>query len=348
MPDYQLSLIGDKEQVPLSPVEIMKNRDEPNPLSPVVVSYGGGKNSTAMLILLAKTGVKVDLILFADTGGESSETYNFIELFDQWLLSHGMPGITIIKRSPYPPSKTRKSYLSAISNFRFVMKSAKSIDARVVPYLIFWVGVVGSESATLEEHCLVNQTMPSKAYGRSSCSMQWKIEPQDHYVLKWLIDKKLCGIRKKGKSYIVDYPVRKMIGYHKGEISRLIDKSSGSMRDLDSGIYRYEYPLMTHGVDEFACVQIIASAGLPVPPKSSCFFCPNKKISEIMALDHELRERALLIESCESDGVHHIEGTSVKGLGRKFAWRDLSSLTELEKIGLDFRSSQMSCQCLEG
>jgi hypothetical protein len=34
-----------------------------------IVSYGGGTNSTAMLIGLWQRGVKADLILFADTGG---------------------------------------------------------------------------------------------------------------------------------------------------------------------------------------------------------------------------------------------------------------------------------------
>jgi hypothetical protein len=35
-----------------------------------------------------------------------------------------------------------------------------------------------------------------------------------------------------------------------------------------------EYPLLDLGLDRSACAQIIRDAGLPVPPKSACYFCP--------------------------------------------------------------------------
>jgi len=62
-----------------------------------VASYGGGTNSTAMLIELAERGENVDLILFADTGGEKPHTYEYIKIFSKWLTDHGMPEITIVK-----------------------------------------------------------------------------------------------------------------------------------------------------------------------------------------------------------------------------------------------------------
>jgi hypothetical protein len=34
------------------------------------------------------------------------------------------------------------------------------------------------------------------------------------------------------------------------------------------------YPLLDLGLDRSACAEIIRDAGLPVPPQSSCFFCP--------------------------------------------------------------------------
>ena len=42
---------------------------------PLVVSYGMGVDSTAMLIGMAQRSIRPDLILFADTGGEKPETY---------------------------------------------------------------------------------------------------------------------------------------------------------------------------------------------------------------------------------------------------------------------------------
>ena len=63
-----------------------------------IVSYGGGTNSTAMLIECVKRGVQVDLILFADTGGERPNTYNYVKLFSEWLVANGMPEIITVKK----------------------------------------------------------------------------------------------------------------------------------------------------------------------------------------------------------------------------------------------------------
>jgi hypothetical protein len=56
----------------------------------LIVSYGGGVNSTAMLIEMVKRDIRPDLVTFADTGGERSDTYRYIERFDRWLGEHGM------------------------------------------------------------------------------------------------------------------------------------------------------------------------------------------------------------------------------------------------------------------
>ena len=62
-----------------------------------VIAYGGGVNSTALLIGLHSRGIPVDLILFADTGGEQPGTYAYLPIMDQWLLDHGMPQITVVE-----------------------------------------------------------------------------------------------------------------------------------------------------------------------------------------------------------------------------------------------------------
>ena len=42
-----------------------------------MVSYGGGVNSTALLVGLHQHRIPVDLILFADTGAEHPHTYAY-------------------------------------------------------------------------------------------------------------------------------------------------------------------------------------------------------------------------------------------------------------------------------
>lgn len=59
-----------------------------------VVSYGGGTNSTAMIVGMYQAGIPIDLITFADTGGEQPHTYAYIDRFNKWLIQHGLPEIT--------------------------------------------------------------------------------------------------------------------------------------------------------------------------------------------------------------------------------------------------------------
>lgn len=62
-----------------------------------IVSFGGGTNSTAMIIGMYQNKIPIDLILFADTGGEQPHTYVFIETFNRWLMEHGLPEITFVQ-----------------------------------------------------------------------------------------------------------------------------------------------------------------------------------------------------------------------------------------------------------
>jgi hypothetical protein len=66
---------------------------------PHIVAFGGGVDSTAMILGLHEKGLPIDLILFADTGGERPETYAHIENFSKWLVDNGLPSITIVKRT---------------------------------------------------------------------------------------------------------------------------------------------------------------------------------------------------------------------------------------------------------
>jgi 3'-phosphoadenosine 5'-phosphosulfate sulfotransferase (PAPS reductase)/FAD synthetase len=57
----------------------------PRPDCPLVVAYGLGVDSTAMLVELARRHIQPDLILFADTGGEKPETYAYLPVIQEIL-----------------------------------------------------------------------------------------------------------------------------------------------------------------------------------------------------------------------------------------------------------------------
>ena len=62
-----------------------------------LVSYGGGTNSTAMLIGMYHKKIPVDLILFADTGCEQPHTYEYLPIMNAWLREHGLSEIVTVE-----------------------------------------------------------------------------------------------------------------------------------------------------------------------------------------------------------------------------------------------------------
>lgn len=65
---------------------------------PIVVAYGAGVDSTAMLIGLRDRCIPITLIMFADTGSEKPETMAYLPIINEWLQRQGMPPIHRVKR----------------------------------------------------------------------------------------------------------------------------------------------------------------------------------------------------------------------------------------------------------
>jgi hypothetical protein len=78
---------------------------QPYPTCPLVVAYGMGVDSTALLIEFALRSIWPDLILFADTGGEKPETYAYLPVIQKYLASVGFPPVTTVRYVP-----TRAAY----------------------------------------------------------------------------------------------------------------------------------------------------------------------------------------------------------------------------------------------
>ena len=72
----------------------------PYPDCPLVVAYGLGVNSTAMLVEFASRKIRPDLILFADTGGEKPETYAYLRVIRPFLARVGFPDVITVRYRP--------------------------------------------------------------------------------------------------------------------------------------------------------------------------------------------------------------------------------------------------------
>jgi hypothetical protein len=226
---------------------------------PLLVAYGMGVDSTAMLVGLAGRSIRPDAILFADTGSEKPETYAYEAVMQEWLKSVGFPPITRVRYEP--------------KNFK-----------NWPPY------------SSLEENCLTNSTLPSLAFGFKSCSQKWKIAPQDKWTRSW---------KPALECWSAGSKVRKMIGYDAGPADMRRRNHAGSLEDP---LFSYEYPLQEWGWDREKCKAIIADAGLPVPEKSACYFCPATKPAELHAMGKDLLRRIVMIEARAKNKLNKVEG----------------------------------------
>ena len=152
---------------------------------------------------------------------------------------------------------------------------------------------------SLEANCLRMKMLPSLAYGFTSCSLKWNVYPQDRFCNNWVPAK---AIWKAGGK------VTKAIGIDADEAHRAKKTSDNK--------YEYVYPLVEWDWGRDECIERIEAEGMPLPGKSSCFFCPASRKPEVLSLadEHpELMGRALAMEA-------NAELKTVKGLGRRFNW----------------------------
>jgi len=261
-----------------------------------IVSYGGGVNSTAMLIGMVERGERADLILFANTGGETPDTYAYVEKFSAWLVGHGMPAILTVAKTTKRAGRFRGA----------------------------------NETLTLERMCLEQNVLPPIAYGFKTCSLKFKREPQDEYIAIWQRANVAVGPLER---------MTKCIGFDAGEPQRA--KESPDPRFIN------RYPLIEWGWDREECVEAIATSGLCVPPKSSCFFCPNMDEIEVLRLRDrhpDLLERALAMEA----NAVATPGSTIKGLGRDVSWKQIIEYDAAQMSFIPRSLPSLPCECWDG
>ena len=153
---------------------------------------------------------------------------------------------------------------------------------------------------SLFEQCHRLSVLPSLAYGKHSCSISWKIKPQHKFLRTWQ-----PAIDAKARGELVTF----CVGYDAGKQDSCRQyKAEGKALPGT----RNRYPLIEWGWDRARCELEIAAAGLPVPMKSACFFCPASKKTEIdwlAAFHPELAAKAMELESrAVAKGLRSIVG----------------------------------------
>lgn len=99
--------------------------------------------------------------------------------------------------------------------------------------------------------------LPGAGPSNRLCTIRWKIEP----VGRWQAEHGATAAT----------PGRCALGISTDEIDRMRTKPYAHAY---ADVQKLAYPLIDLGISRDECARIIAEAGLPPAPKSSCWFCP--------------------------------------------------------------------------
>ncbi|MFF4215326.1 adenine nucleotide alpha hydrolase family protein [Streptomyces nondiastaticus] len=203
--------------------------DEPVPQEPLrVISYGGGVQSTALLVLAATGEIDYRTLLFSNVGDDSENpaSLRYIHEFAApYARRHGLSLVHLQKVRRDGTTET-------------LWQRLHRPDTRSIPIPV---------------------RMSNGAPGRRNCTADFKIK----VISKWL----------KQHGATADHPATVGIGISVDEIHRANRRRSEPHEQIS-------YPLLDLELRREDCARIIKDAGLPVPPKSSCFFCPFRTVGD--------------------------------------------------------------------
>jgi len=197
-----------------------------------IVSYGGGVDSTAMIIWLIKNKKPIDYVVFADVGNEVPETYQFIEKY----------------MKPYCTKQN-------------------------IPFQTVYV----RRKISLWTNCFRLRKFPSQIW--RWCTRDFKVRPIHKFY-------------KSLKCDIIEY-----MGIDYDEVRRM--KPS-----MDDYITK-EYPLIDNKISRQDCIEIIRKAGMPIPVKSGCFFCPFNNKDRWNYIKEKHPDLFKLSEQLEKNSKHY-------------------------------------------
>lgn len=224
----------------------------------LVVSYGGGVQSTALLVLAGQGYLPHRRFLFANVGDDSEHPAT----------------LRYVREVAFDYAASRGIEIEELHRIRRRGPNGGKIET-------LWERLMREGSRSLPIPVRMADT---GAPGTRNCTGDFKIRVVQRRV------------RELGATEA--NPARVAVGISTDEYQRATSRRGEPFEVL-------EYPLLTLewrggvGLDRAECGRVIRDAGLPVPPKSSCFFCPfhRPRVFGDMARDEpELFERAAFLE----------------------------------------------------
>jgi hypothetical protein len=263
-----------------------------NPRGVRVFSFGGGVQSHAVLALqaLGTLTQPYDVFLFSNVGhdSENPETLEYLDRYTRpFCEQRGIPFIELrrIKRG-----------LGEVTLVQEIFYQQRSI---IIPA---YFGTGG--------------------FGNRNCTTDFKVRVIDRYIRDAGYHYAVVGlgisVDEFSRARSTEWHRHEGQDYQEAEaefqqtsflpVEQAVVKKVSEKRDIGFWKKR-EYPLLDLRLSRDACHRIIQGAGLPMPPKSSCFFCPFKRPSEWIELKRrrpDLFERAVDIEAAINEKRLHL------------------------------------------
>jgi hypothetical protein len=218
------------------------------------VSFGGGVQSTCLLVLAAQGSIDFKTFLFANVGHDSEHPDTLRYVHDVAMPYAASHGIELLELQRIPKKGVAKGQSETV-----------------------WGRLTRPDSRSLP----IPVRMSNGAPGTRGCTADWKV--------------RVVGAELRRRGATVENPATVALGISVDEIERAkpgIDPKARYQRRV--------YPLLDLGLRRSDCQRIIADAGLRVPRRSACYFCPLHSNEEWRSLKRhtpELFERACWLES---------------------------------------------------
>jgi hypothetical protein len=225
----------------------------PYPFPLKTVSYGGGVQSTALLVLAAQGKIDYRTFIFSNVGDDSEHpaTLAFVEQWAKpYAAEHDIELLEVSRVGLRGPRKGQHETLMG----RLMREDSRSLPIPV--------------------------RMSNGAPGTRSCTADFKI--------------RVIARELKARGATVENPAHVALGISVDEIER----AKPGIDPKEPTQFR-TYPLLDLGLHREDCKRIIRDSGLPVPPKSACFFCPFHDLEAWRTLRREtpeLFEKACVLE----------------------------------------------------
>lgn len=209
------------------------------------ISYGGGVQSTALLVLAAERRIDFPLFVFANVGDDSERkaTLRYVEEYAKpYAAEHGIELAEV--------QRTRRDGTTETLMGRLTRPGSRSLP---IPVRMS-NGAPGTRSCTADFKIkVVGKEMKRRGATAGRTCVAHTADP--------------ASAKCRGRRCVEQNKATVGIGISLDEIHRANSRIVEPHEEI-------VYPLLELGLRRVDCERIIRIAGLPVPPKSSCYFCP--------------------------------------------------------------------------